>query len=152
MSSFPSAGNSIFPQTVKTSHEANFSKVFLLPKFIKLVQEVTCPQTRYLYQCPLQIPPPPHTYTHLNYLPMQVIIFILAIFQTSPVVNEGHSALLEMWINKADEKNVREDEFTSPPFRQTRHQKIKTPTSTPLIQRLVENKKSLYNCATKTRP
>jgi hypothetical protein len=56
------------------------------------------------------------------------------------VVDQGHSALLEMWINKEDQKkngHVCDEEFTSPPFRQTGYKKTTSPLSTPLIQRLL---------------
>ena len=54
--------------------------------------------------------------------------------QTSPVVDHGHPALLEVWINKADQKkniDLCDEEFTSPPFPQNT-----SPFSTPLVQRL----------------
>ncbi|CAB4029588.1 Hypothetical predicted protein [Paramuricea clavata] len=64
---------------------------------------------------------------------------------TSPVVDQGHSALLEMWINKEDQKkngHACDEEFTSPPFRQTRYKKTTSPLSTPLIQRRTSKRQS----------
>ena len=60
---------------------------------------------------------------------------------TSPVVDEGRSVLLEMWHqNEADQRNT--SEFTSPPLRQTQYKKTPSPLSTPFIQRRTSKRQS----------